>query len=673
MNTLLQKTLNIRDDGCCSIHPDVLVLEEGAPCLRQCHLCSDEKMPLGNYATLLSSSFLLGAAAEPFLIANNNNNNTTDSSGDESKEQPSDHTGNNDDDQDDSILNERRQQQALLESILGRWLQVQSTTAAVSPSLSSSNTNHNHKNNNNSPRIPSDQIPIPAMSKHSRTTLMTAATTRLMLQDMRQLTTRVEQQQTTLEKQHELILELQKSLQEQSQTTQELCRTILQHVSANNNNNNNNITNDGDNNTQVKSVGQKDPVSSNTAGAVYHSIPKPKNNDNNNGQVGISRRLTPSKTPTTRSVPSQRSRRKVPRRATSQRSVDSSIRQPLTRHDSNCSFSLAATNNSSNNNNNNHVVTPSSNNNRRQGQGQGHSGNGRVELSLQHLQSRSSTEIALDGSHHSFERHAMPDLDAIFEDGCGDDLATIQRKKFNLPANLAMEIILESHRQNSNRENHDNEETEQQQEQKQQQQQQQQQQQDNNSHSNREISIASVNDILADSSADAAVVGDDVMDFPTSPDDVFDIRSSNQEMNPAPEVHNNNAATNKVDPKWGHSSMVEFATQDKVDVNLGVTGHMSLLELNVRDQDDHSDLSESQYMDMTNIDDDEEDDEADNMQHEDDNGQDYDESQLKQVSGLIIVDMYGDRGTYTGTVGPAKDPNGFGTMKYDSGRFYKGT
>ena len=47
-------------------------------------------------------------------------------------------------------------------------------------------------------------------------------------------------------------------------------------------------------------------------------------------------------------------------------------------------------------------------------------------------------------------------------------------------------------------------------------------------------------------------------------------------------------------------------------------------------------------------------------------------SVLQEVNNKSITDKCKERGTYTGTVNEGEEPDGFGTMIYNSGAFYKG-
>ena len=47
-------------------------------------------------------------------------------------------------------------------------------------------------------------------------------------------------------------------------------------------------------------------------------------------------------------------------------------------------------------------------------------------------------------------------------------------------------------------------------------------------------------------------------------------------------------------------------------------------------------------------------------------------SVLEEVTHQTITDKCKERGTYTGTVNENEEPDGYGTMIYNSGAFYKG-
>ena len=47
-------------------------------------------------------------------------------------------------------------------------------------------------------------------------------------------------------------------------------------------------------------------------------------------------------------------------------------------------------------------------------------------------------------------------------------------------------------------------------------------------------------------------------------------------------------------------------------------------------------------------------------------------SVLQEVNNRSLIDKCKERGSYTGTISEADDPDGYGTMIYNSGAFYKG-
>jgi hypothetical protein len=240
----------------------------------------------------------------------------------------------------------------------------------------------------------------------------------------------------------------------------------------------------------------------------------------------------------------------------------------------------------------------------------------------------SEAEIALDGSHHSLDRNDMPDVAAIFEEGFGADLRREKMKKFQIPANYntrrqssaaavkPMEIILEMTAEANNPNNN------------------------NNNRSERKL-------------------------IPLSPQEMgFMDTCTNTEQHP-------DDAKPKKKPKQGqlgHPSL-SLVTLDAADP--------SAQESDLSDSDHHSNQDDD--------DDDEEEEEEDESEFAEESREesapqgpfdtepnDYSIENLQQVSRYNMMDMYGDRGIYTGTLGADKEPSGFGTMKYDSGRFYKG-
>ncbi|CAB9522212.1 whole genome shotgun sequence [Seminavis robusta] len=585
MSELFHRSLGIRQDGRCHRHPDVCIMEPGASSLGSCHLCAMEahkELLRDDTATTMSNSFFWSSAASLSLtssfrtpqISNGSKHYNATTSGNSaaggSGRQPyhPPHQQQQHQQQPSSEeMAEKQQQQQFFESIITRWVQVQDGSLQQSIALS----------------------------------------TPLILHELRKLEAKVHQQEATIQSQQKTIQELRQSIDQKHTATQELLQTILQTVVSSSSNNNNN------NNSSNKVEEEEEEEKQENIPFVIPTTRKARNNTTNNGKSNN----TPQQQRTTlKRRPSMNSMKSA------QRSIDSGVKQPLTRHDSNASFTI--------NDLQPHPLTPT------RGRGGAMSASQPIQftsplpaheiqiMSLSHTQLSPKTEIALDGSHHSLERSDLPDMEAIFEEGFGKEMLQEKKKKFQIPPNYSrrqsaaaqqgssrpMEIILET-----------------------------------NEKSNRKLMI--------DHSSPEEILGFKDMDMVALQNVLTPLKNKKQQQN-------------------------------KNSNNMGVEGHVSLVTLDAG-SDHASDLSESDHhapSQVTSVgDDDDEDDEThdDTAPAEppqvflmDQEPNDYSFENLQHVSRYKMIDMYGDRGTYTGTLGDDKEPSGFGTMKYDSGRFYKG-
>ena len=727
MNGILQKSLNIRDDGCCLQHPDVTILEAGR--VGHCHLCAMETKDaqlqfqlMGDTYTTLSSSFLFGTGESAASLSSNTQHSNSPvpqekRSVGETKEQRRQQQQQQPLSSAEESLVEQKQQQVLLESILARWMQVQNQATT--------------KGTDEEPQQQQQHLPRSLM----------ALTIPLILNDLRKLASKVEGQQRIISNQSTQIQELKESLEEKHANTQDMLQTILQQVTKNASTTTTALATSASapvdpsprkQKLQKSSTAATPSVAASMASSScpplaafsVTSVPASanvaggsKNNSKAKSKEEKIFRAAPNSRRKMKRRPSASSKRSV----RSLRSVDSSIKTPLTRHDSNKSFTLSelrmvspapppqakqsiaqqqqdatskpleiefssplataakktATNNISHDNNDNlegslnfnTLLTPMATTN-----------NNAVTTTPMTDHSSRSRDITLDGSHHSLDHRDrdMPDLGAIFEDGLGDDMKSVKRKKFNLPANFGrtvepMEIILEAtlsgRHITGGKANNNN----------------------NNAGSNHGV-LGTVGGEGSSNNNNSNHISNQHRRklLPTSPEDVglandVDVTPYKYKTGKAKTMNTSTNTKNNKMAVVGHSSMQVFPTQEKVDVDVGLTGHMSLLMLDGRSAspDHDSDLSESidsdedDEDDETYYDDDDDDDLASYDQETLDDTtnnepNDYSIENLKHEAGLEMIDMYGDRGTYSGTVAPDGDPTGFGTMKYDSGRFFKG-
>ena len=712
MNGILQKSLNLRDDGCCLQHPHVTVFEADAGRLGQCHLCGQQQNQLGDTYTTLSSSFLFTGESAASLLSSTHQSPSSRPVPQQQQEKRS--VGERKEQPQPSSAEEssQTQEQILLESILARWMQVQNQAIM--------------KGRNESQQ-----------QQHLPRSLMALATP-LILNDLRQLASKVEGQQRIISNQSIQIQELKESLEEKHATTQDLLQTILQQVTkqAASSSTTAKLAPPSQKSKKISKVATSSVAASMASSSCpplanfsVTSVTATSTGNNNNNMVvaaaggGSKSNSKKSKEGYYRAAPNSRRKLKRGPSASSKRSVDSSIQTPLTRHDSNKSFTLSEL----------RMVTPKSQQQQstkpsstvkshqdtskpreiefssplavpktatnKKSDCDTNESNLEGSLNFSTLltpmgnpihtttpimtdHSSRSRDITLDGSHHSLEHHRdrdMPDLGAIFEDGLGDDMKSVKRKKFNLPANFGrkvepMEIILEATlsgrhitSRNSAGGNHNNKNSS-----------------SNNGGTASGGQTSSNNNSSHISSQHRRKL------LPTSPEDVglandVDVTPHKYKIG---KTKTKNISTNKMSNNnmavVGHSSLQVFPTQEKVDVDVGLSGHMSLLMLDNRSAspDHDSDLSESidsDEEDETYFDDDDDDLASYDQETLDDTAtnnnsepNDYSIENLKHEAGLEMIDMYGDRGTYSGTVAPDGDPTGFGTMKYDSGRFFKG-
>lgn len=803
MNELFHKSLAIREDGTCQHHPEVVVLERGAHCIGNCHLCalacqqnnlrSPGKDPNDTFSTTATSSSFFGSSAASLelfgspasaasLDANHNNHNK-------------------------SSNKHRQQQQQFLDSILSRWVQVHDDP-------------HNGQNLQQS----------------------IAFSTPLIIHELRRLVSKVEQQEQTIQKQAVTIQDLQHTMKSHHATTQELLQSILQTVTSaastaatavdNNGNTSNNAelaAAVGPQITMIKEISQrliescqslsatellnsmvvpdptttgasfspptkKDNASVTNNRAVHHrttAIPKEeeefyeddeedavtdvdipikidvdttKENGNNipaaiNTTSAAAAAAAAAPTPhiantrkkQTQASPSRQHHHHRPRGGgslASTRSIDSSVKQPIPRHDSNRSFSLRDLHPSAAavkqiqqkqqlkkeqkaaqqqqklkyNPHNDQLQRDLSASQPimsfySETEPLPHSEYQKMSSSQNQIAFNPKSEIALDGSHHSLSyrhRHDLPDITEIFEEGIGAELASVKRNKFRVPSNYggpktptnannnnSNEKSKSNHKSNTNHASNDH---------------------DGNDNNSRPM------EIILEAASPTSQPRDSVRKLiPTTPmqvgleidpntgletlDDVVDALHSSFAVDHDPHTSNKrNSLMSKNGDITGIEHHMSFVSLGAASEAPPDDSDLSESLIHADDEDDDDDEDEHTHDDDDDDDDehtrdeddeDEEMDEDDEINHthddDDEDSQDDDEEQEQQhsdeessyhlqdeasndyafedlphVTKHKMIDLYGDRGTYTGTVGPDNDPTGFGTMKYDSGRFYKG-
>lgn len=583
MAELFQKSLGIREDGSCYRHPDIPIMEQGSSCLGTCHFCAMEKQKEINRddtATTMSNSFFWSSAASLSLTSSFRQGDGRNGSGGGGGNNEA--TGPSSQQATGEGNTEKQQQQQFFESIVARWVQVQDGNLQQSIALS----------------------------------------TPLILHELRKLETQVHTQEAVIEKQQQTIDELRQSIETKHDSTQALLQTILQTVSA----------------TTGTTVTPTTP----TANGIKKMV--------SSDQLDYESSLI--KPPSTRGVPGRTSSRRGTHRrpsigvnsvrsatrsvASHARSVDERVKQPLTRHDSNRSFTIqdlnvvSAQQNKlqqleqaaqakeqapvSQDSNDNNEITPT----KEQEQEKDHGASQPIEystplpaaemkfLSASEKDLTISQEIALEGSNRSLDHADMPDfetsMEAIFEDGIGNELASVKKKKFQIPASYGkkpMEIILESGEPRQ---------------------------------SERKMLPETPEEMGMDMGA--SLTGN---------------AKAFVESSPKP-----GGVASPDDPKLGMSCVTLDAASAASELSDSESEDES-----VRSDDPESIFYGQEGKETASwVDDDDE--------------EDYNMEDLQHVSRYKMIDMYGDRGTYTGTLGPDNDPTGFGTMKYDSGRFYKG-